>query len=365
MADEASTRPEGKRPVEKAPLEQDPGYASVMEFLLYGVSLPERALRSASGIVGGVLRESASLLVPQAFRSSKTYRVLVQQMLDFMAEDVGGVQHADDPGAPPKVENYVARKAVGNFIEMAGLATLHLSPMMLLAVVSDVVYGSQTCLKELADELKRQGVIHRESTVDHVDDLLEAVADAAGTAATAFDVPPLSVDGLRQTVDQTRTAVLSMDPAGVLPWAEVKRLWGDIYQTASSQGVNPLAISSAMTLYSLDRIGDLGVGALSTVRAAGTLLDRHVIDHYEDALNDIRSRGIYTILADTSKPYIDAVWLNFSTAKPTVTEDLLSGRLVGRAWTAVRRWLGGESTGDERDSDILAAPEQGRPDQNA
>jgi hypothetical protein len=326
---------------------RDPGYSSVLDFLLYGVSLPERTLRSASGIVGGALRESASLLVPQAFRTSKTYNVMVQQMLDFMAEDIGGVARCDDPGAPPKVENYVARKAVGNFVEMAGWATLHLSPMMLLAIVSDVAYGSQAYLKELADELKGQGVIDEESTIDHVDDLFEAVASAARTTATAFDTPPLSVDGLKETIDQTRRAVRSIDPASIIPQSEAKRLWDEIHETATSQGVNPFAVSSAMTLYSLDKIGKLGLGALSTVKAAGTLLDRHVLDHYTDALNDIRRKGIYTTLAETSQPYIDAVWLNFSSSQATITEDLLTGRLIGRAWSAARRWLGGGEAPDE------------------
>jgi hypothetical protein len=332
------------------PDEQDPGYASVRDFLLYGISLPERALRSASGVVSGALRESASLLVPQAFRNSKTYNVMIQQMLDFLAEDVGGVQRPDDPHAPPKVENYVARKAVGNFVEMAGLATFHLSPMLLLAVISDLAYGSQAYLKELAEDLKQQGVIDQQSTVDHVDDLLGAVADAAKTTATAFDTPPLSVAGLKQTIDQTRAAVRWIDPTKIIPQSEVRRLWDEIRRAATSQGVAPLAISSAMTLYSLGKIGSLGRGALSTVKAAGTLLDRHVIDHYADALCDIRRQGIYASLAQSSRPYIDAVWRNFSTDRTTVTADVLSGRLIGQVWGAARRWLRagtGQNTGEE------------------
>jgi hypothetical protein len=333
------------------PDEQDPGYASVRDFLLYGISLPERALRSASGVVSGALRESASLLVPQAFRNSKTYNVMIQQMLDLLAEDVGGVQRPDDPHAPPKVENYVARKAVGNFVEMAGLATFHLSPMLLLAVISDLAYGSQAYLQELAEDLKRQGVIDQQSTVDDVDDLLAAVAGATKTAATAFDTPPLSVDGLRQTIDQTRAAVRAIDPTKIIPQSEVRRLWDEIRQTATSQGVNPLAVSSAMTLYSLGKIGSLGRGALSTVKAAGTLLDRHVIDHYADALCDIRRQGIYASLAQSGRPYIDAVWRNFSTDRTTVTQDIVSGRLLGQAWGAARRWLGGgtgQKAGEQR-----------------
>jgi len=326
---------------QRKPDQDDPGFDGVLDYFLYGLSVPERTLRSASGVVGGTLRESASLLVPQAFQNSKTYNVLVEQMLDFMAVDIGGVQGSDEPDTTPKVENYVARKTVGNFIDMAGLATLHLSPLMLLAIVSDVAYGSQAYLQELSDDLKRQGVIAEDSTIDHVDDLLEAVADTAKTTATAFDTPPLSVDGLKQTVAQTREAVESIDPAKVIPQAEVSRLWDEIHETATNQGVNPFAVSSAMTMYSLERIGKLGVGALSTVKAAGTLFDRHVIDHYVDALGDVRERGIYASMSETSKPYIDAVWMNFSSEKTTITEDVLNGRMIGRAWTTARRWLGG------------------------
>lgn len=320
---------------------QDPDYVRVRNFLLFSLSMPERTLRTASGVVAGAVRESASLLVPQAFQNSKTYSVMVRQMLDFLAEDVGRVEREEDETAPPAIENFVARKSVGNFVEMAGLATLHLSPMMLLAVVSDVAYGSQTYLVELADELKKQGVIDEDSTIRHADDLFQAVGDAAGTTADVFNTPPLSVAGLKQTIEDTRQAVQAIDPSKVIPQSEVKRLWEDIHELAAAQGVKPMAVSSAMTLYSLDKIGSLGQGALSTATAAGTLFDRHVIKHYTDGLADVREKGIYRSLAETSTPYVDAVWKNFSTEETTLTEDVLSGKLIGQAWGAARRWLGG------------------------
>jgi len=328
-------------PKEISPAVEDPGYASVLKYLLYGASLPERTVRSGVGLVGGAVRESTALLVPQAFQTSQTYSILVRQMLDFLVEDVGGVARkcASDEGA--KVENYVARKAVGNFVEMAGMATLHVSPLTLLAVVSDVAYGSQTYLKELAEELKREGIIEAESTIDHVDDLLAAVAKASSVTAQAFDTPPLSVDGLRQTIEQTRQAVAAIDPTKVIPQAEVARLWGEIREVADREHVSLLDVSTTVTLHSLDKIATVGRGALSSVRVAGTLFDRHVIDHYQAALQDIRTRGLYATLAEASGPYITAVWQNFSTERPTITEDLLRGKLVGQTWGKVRAWLGG------------------------
>ena len=192
-----------------------PSVDDVADFLLYGLSLPERALRSSSAAVSGAVRQSTSLLIPQAFRSSKSYTVFVEQMLDFMAHDIGGVDRDEEANKPDgsasdapaeSTEHYVARKAVGGFIEMASLPLLHVSPMTVLAIVSDIAYGSQTYLNELSEELKRQGVIDQETTIDHAADLLEAIRETTNVAVDTLDKPPLSTDGLAETIEQITTA---------------------------------------------------------------------------------------------------------------------------------------------------------------
>jgi hypothetical protein len=183
-------------------------------------------------------------------------------------------------------------------------------------------------------------VIDEQSTIHHVEDLLAAVASASRLTAGAFDTPPLSVDGLRETIEQTREALRTIDPASVIPQSEINRVWADMRELARREGVSPLAISGAMTLYTLSSMHTLARGALSGVRVAGRLFDRHVIDHYEEAINQIRRRGVYAVLRDTSGPYIEAVWQNFSASKSTITEDLLTGRLWARGRDALRRWRG-------------------------
>ena len=338
MADQVPTESPDATPATDTPA--DPGYSGVRNFLLYSLSVPERALRSTAGTVGGALRESCALLVPQAFQNSKTYTVMIRQMLDFMCEDIGGVTRPEGGESSDKVENFVARKAVGNFVEMAGLATFHLSPLTLLAVVTDVAYGSQTFLRELTDELKKEGILADDTRIDHVDDLLSAIANASSVTASAFDTPPLSVEGLRKTIEDTRAAVQTIDPTKVIPLEEATRLWNEMHEIATAQGVGIMEVSSAMTLHTLDKLGVAGRGALSSVSVAGRLFNRHIVDHYRTALTDIHMRGIYASLAESSGPYIEAVWQNFSSDKPTVTEDIVNGKLIGQAYGAVRRWLG-------------------------
>ncbi|MGI9429640.1 MAG: hypothetical protein ACR2NM_13340 [Bythopirellula sp.] len=327
-------------------MSEAPKSKSVRDYLQYTLSLPERAIRTTTGVAGGAIRESAALLVPQAFQDSKTYSSLVGQTLDFLVEDVGGVKSAAAGGKEQPVDDFVARKTVGNFVEMAGLATLHVSPMMLLAVVSDVAYGSQTYLNELTDELKRDGVIDEETTIDHASDLLSSISTASGVAASAFDTPPISVEGLREMIEQTTSAVGEIDPSKILPQAELQRMWNDMEEIASEEDVSVFEVSSTMALHSLDQVANVGRGALSSTRAAGRLFDRHVIDHYRIALGDIHEHGYYATLAEKSGPYVDAVWKNFSTDNPTITEDLLSGRLVNKATETVGRWLGVSGEGE-------------------
>lgn len=326
-----------------------PPAADVYNYLLYSLSLPERALRATSAVVGGSLHESAALLVPQAFRNSKSYETFVQQMLDFVVRDVGRVERDSDEETP-EIEGYVAKKAVGGFLDLAGMATLHVSPMTVLAIVSDVAYGSQTYLKELSAELKKAGVIDENTTIDHAADLLDAVRDASATTANAFDQPPLSVEGLTETLRQTIEKVGEVDPTKLIPQAEMQQIWDDMHEMADREKVDMLAVSSTMSLYAIDKIGKVGQGALSSVTVAGNLFDRHIFEHYREGLGEIREKGLYATLATSSKPYIAAVWTNFSTEKETLTEDLLTGKLIGRAWDGVRGWFESSEKADDDES---------------
>ena len=252
--------------------------------------------------------------------------------------DVGGVER-DSQTPTDQVENYVAKKTVGGFIELAAIPLLHVSPMTVLAIISDVAYGSQTYLKELSTELKEQGVIDKESTIDHAADLLDALKKTTSTAADAFDKPPLSIEGLSDTIRQVTEASKDSDLTKAIPQKEVERLWNEMHNIASQENQNVLEVSSAMTMYAMNRIGKVGQGALSTISVAGNMFDQHILDHYRTSITELHQKGYYTFLAETSKPYISAMWMNFSTEKETITEDLFSGRLIGRTWTAVHNWF--------------------------
>ena len=324
----------------------DPGIVSIRDYLVYGLSIPERTLRSTAAMVGGAVNESATLLVPQAFRDSKSYQTFVQQMLDMVTRDVGGVKSetSDEQG---DVENYVARKTVGSFIDLAGMATLHLSPVVILAVVSDLAYGSNVYLRELSDQLKEEGVIAEDSTIGNATELLEAIGKVSNDTASAFDTPPISIEGLKSTIEDTRENLNAIDATVILPKAEIDKIWSDMKHIADQQEVGLIQLSSAMTMYALNNIETVSGGALTTITVTGQLLDRHVLQHYWNGLEEISERGLYTIVAESSQPYVEAVWTNFSSERETITEDIISGKLVGKIWGGLTGWLGTDSGGAE------------------
>lgn len=317
--------------------ETPPDRASVLDYLLYTASIPERTIRSTSAVVGGALHESAELLVPSAFRTSRSYKLFVRQMIDFMAKDVGGVVREGEEGAASaEVEGYVARKTVSTFIDLAGLATLHVSPMTVLAVLSDVAYGSKEYLRELSVELKAQGVIDKDSTIDNAADLLDAVQNASGGSAESFDLPPISVEGLRAMIAQTREKVNEVDPTKLMPEGEIRRMWNEMHTIAAKEKVSVFNVAGAMSLYSLNKIGAVGQGAVSSVKVAGNLFDRHLLEHYREGLGSIYEKGLYQTVAETSGPYVEAVYSNFSGKRETWTQQLLTGKLFAAAWQWIR-----------------------------
>ena len=114
------------------PIDEIASADGVSRRLRYWLSLPERTLRASAGMAAGVVRESAGLLVPRSFQNSQTYTVLVRQMLDFLAQDVGRVK-SSTPQDPARASGeFCGPQGCGQF-PGDGLAG-HVSPLACDAV---------------------------------------------------------------------------------------------------------------------------------------------------------------------------------------------------------------------------------------
>lgn len=337
--------------VDTGPAEPEPAAAEVVATalpsslarnLLYGLSLPERLVRSAVGLTAGAAREIAEFVVPQAFQSSKSYEIAITNSLGFLTETIGGVPAATPP--EDEAAEHIARKAVGNFVDFAGLATLHVSPMWVLAVVSDVAYGTKSYVGEVARELKAQGVIDDTSTIHNVDDILDAIQRASGSTASSFDKPPLSVAELRKTIEETREHLRDADVRKLIPQAEMQKYWDGMRQVAREEGVSLLDVSAAITMNTLNQVQTVSHGAITSVRVAGGLLNRNVLGHYVASLKRLREHGFYETVRESYQPYVAAIWTNFSGEKTSWTESLLDPGNVSAGLKKVWGLLEGRSS---------------------
>lgn len=299
-------------------------------FLFYTLSLPERALRSTVGLAAGAVKEMSEFLVPKAFQDSKTYKIVVRNSLSFLLDKVAGLELEEEENEQTVSDDFLARKAVGNFLDLTSLATMHVSPVWLLAIVSDLAYGTHTYIQELAQELEEKGIIAESSTIRNVDDFLEAVAEGAGRAASLVDTPPLSVEQLKQSAEETKEALARVDVTQLLPAKEIQETWDEMRRVADASKLGLLDVSAAMTMNAFDKLGAVIDGTFSGLVVATGLLDRVIIDHYKDALERIAEKGLFAIVKESYEPYVEAVFKNFSGDRETLTEKVLDGTLLVR-----------------------------------
>ena len=107
-----------------------PVQTRLRNFLL---SLPERGLRSATALAGGLLREVGHIAIPKTIRRSQLYLNLVEGTLRFLIEQVGQVKDVY-PGGEKLAEDFLLRRAAGNGIELIGILTFRASPVWVLAL---------------------------------------------------------------------------------------------------------------------------------------------------------------------------------------------------------------------------------------
>ncbi|HET6327097.1 MAG TPA: hypothetical protein VFG04_20620 [Planctomycetaceae bacterium] len=328
-----TTTPSPTASASTEPLNDD--QAGVSRFLMYTLSLPERVVRSTVGVTAGAARETAHALVPQAFKSSKVYELVIANSLRFLTEEVGGVERQARPGENANLDNFLARKAVGDFVDLAGLATLHLSPIWVFAVVSDVAYGSKTYLNELSAELRKRGLIREDSSINRVEDLLDAIRSNTAETASLIATPPLSVAQLKQSVEKIRM----VDPTTILPRQELSAQWNEIREIATKEDVSLLGVSGALTMHMLKKVGAVAEGTLTGVEVAGGLLNRNVLSHYASGLQAVREHGFYPLILASSAPYRKAVWTNFAAERETLTSQIVTGGLFRKMWDTAKRKL--------------------------
>jgi hypothetical protein len=292
----------------------------------YLISLPERVVRSAAALAGGLIRELGDVTVPAAVRRTKTYQTMVEIALRFMIEQVGQVEGVY-PSEGELASNFLLRRTAGHGIELAGLLAFRASPVWIMAALADISGAGRQIVQEISEALKEEGLLDRESKFENIDQLLDGLEQTTGQAADLFNAPPMDVAGLRKEWATFRRSIAKIPPRN-LPSAElVRRHWDELKAEAAAQQRSVFQLSSIMAVSALAHAPEtllrLARAANRAVWRTGQLFAGSVLEHYSHTLRDIRERGYAAYWADAFRPYLRAAAGQFSPKHRSLTDRLL------------------------------------------
>ena len=295
----------------------------------YLLSLPERALRSATALASGLLREIGAVTIPRTVRGSQLYQNLVEKTLRFLIEQVGQVEGVY-PGEEQLAEDFLLRRTAGNGIEMVGILAFRASPVWVLAALADASGAGRYLIHEIAGSLKEEGLLDRETEFGTVDQMLDGFERSAGRLASTINTPPLDVATLREEWASLQRD-LSMIPPKNLPTREsLSQLWGAMKQEALEQHRTVLEVSSLMAMSAIAAIPQkarwLSASARHAAGKTGTVVAGVLLDDYRTTLKQIHDCGYVRYAAHQFRPYLYAAVSQFSPRRRSLTERLLQKR---------------------------------------
>jgi hypothetical protein len=301
-------------------MEMDASATRLGAFLL---SLPERVVRTAAALAAGLAKEVGSVVLPRAVQRTHLYRLMVENTLRFLIEQVGeveGIYTAQEP----MVEKFAIRRAASHGIEVAGIFAFHASPVWVLAALADLSGAGQTLIAEISVALRDGGLLSpQEHPFETVDQLLDGLEKSAGDLAQAVNMPPLNIAEIRAHWEKLRRDL----PVAALPRVEtLQRSWNQLVRSALQENVSIYRLSSLLALSAIRKLPSnitwISRAGRVAGRRTGEVLVETVLDHYVESLMEIHRKGYLKFWIQEFDPYIRATARQFSRQHISLTEKL-------------------------------------------
>jgi hypothetical protein len=191
------------------------------------LSLPERAIRSLGALSGGLLREIGNVALPASVRRTILYRTMVDVALRFLIEEVGQVEGVY-PSEGRLAENFLLKRTASHGIELLGILAFRASPIWVLAALADATGGGRKLILEIAGALKEEGLLPRDARFETMEQVLHGLETTSGHMATALNMPPVDIAGLRREWDQLKGELATIPPQKVAPLERIEAVWEDL-----------------------------------------------------------------------------------------------------------------------------------------
>jgi len=292
----------------------------------YLLSLPERFARSALGLGAGVVREAGELAIPTGIRKGQLYQNVVETTLRFLIEDVGGAEGVYRAGETLP-EHFLARRTAGNVVEALGIVAFRASPVWVLAALADVCGIGRLLIPEIAESLKAQDLLEKDTEFRSVDDMLDGLERMATRMAGTINTPPLDVPALRDEWRAIREDARRLQPDHLPSRETLSGIWSQLREESTRQERTIFETSSMLALSAVrdvpDQVRWLSVSAKVGAVRTGQVFAGVILDHYRQTLSDIQQVGYATYAGRQFRPYLRAALEQFSPKRRTITERLL------------------------------------------
>jgi hypothetical protein len=299
---------------------------SVLEYLTYTLSLPERTVRFLAALVGGTTTLLTNSLLPDSLRGTTTYRITVGLFQQFLIEKMAGIEREAKEQKVQLKDKFVQRKLLGNALEAAGLLTMRFSPLWVLAIAGDAAGGSKIFLNRLVKHLKTNDVIPENAEPKELVDVLEAVQNASDKSATALDMPPLSREELAQLADEMKESYSKVLSTSVDLIPDLTKVWDEMEEVSQKEKVS-LEKLMGMMVFEAASFVEKSVGTAVAVGKTGVeLFDEAIVQSYKKTLERVNVEGVDGYLANHFQPFLEAAKGHFDIAKKTWLERKLVGQ---------------------------------------
>jgi len=293
----------------------------------YMLSLPERVLRSATALAGGVVREIGEVTIPRTVRGTQLYQNLVEATLRFLIESVGQVEGVYSNGEKLS-EEFLLRRTAGNGIEMIGVLAFRASPVWVLAALADASGAGRFLIREISDALKEEGLLDRGTEFGTVDQMLDGLESSAGRLASAINTPPMDVASLREEWKNVRLDLARVPPKSFPPLDHIREVWTEMQKEAQHQQRTVFEISSVMAMSAIANVPQkarwLSASARTAVGKTGSVVAGVLLDHYRVTLKQLHETGYVQYAVRQFRPYLFAAVSQFSPSRRSLTERILT-----------------------------------------
>jgi hypothetical protein len=292
------------------------------------LSLPERLVRSISALTGGLLREVGVILLPARLRRTALYRVMVEVTLRFLIQELGRVKDIYPKSAD--LEDFLIKRTASHGIELLGLLTLHVSPIWVLAALADATGAGHALIESIAESLKQEGLLDRDSHFETLDQLLNGLEKTSAHLADTLNMPPVTLKGLRREWQKLREVLPSVPAANLPSLVTLETLWTKLVAASSAEHQSVFALCSTLAVGALAEVPAsvfwLSRAAQTAARRTGQLLGETLLTHYVLALNEISAYGFLAYWRKQFRPYLTAAALQFAPANESSTERFLRSK---------------------------------------